>query len=316
MSRCCILIAIFLFSLNLYAQYPDGTDRLERQATQKLEKGDLDGSIVDLTRLIDVITRPELSRYGSSVHAAGHPVSSSAAIGSEAPRAAILIDPRAADAYLKRSWAYIRKRDTVRALNDLNAAIRMSPRNANAYFLWATVHLARKDRGSALLDYKMALRLDPEYARSYAGIGMLMLDDGDADAALGNYDMAIAIEPQNADLYSYRADAKRELGDNEGAFSDYQASLRLNPNSSLALRGLSMIFLAKRDYENAMKNVNRAIELDTASSRAYSIRGLIHFIQGRAGAAKLDFDKAVSFDPELVSEIEYNKYVMMKERQK
>jgi tetratricopeptide (TPR) repeat protein len=71
------------------------------------------------------------------------------------------LDPKNADAFNTRGFAYAKKGDFERALEDYNAAIRFNPLNAVFYANRGYVYEAQKKKKDAIDEFKTALRFDP-----------------------------------------------------------------------------------------------------------------------------------------------------------
>ena len=52
------------------------------------------------------------------------------------------------------------------------------------------------------------------------------------------------------------------------------------------------------DYNSAIKNFNKAIEVDPESVEAYNMRGLVLGIMGDYSSALADFNRSIQIDPE------------------
>ena len=69
---------------------------------------------------------------------------------------------------------------------------------------------------------------------------------------------------------------KFDKGDFYGAISDYNDALRINPSSDWMYYSLSYTKHALEDYENSIKDINKAIELDEGYGNYYIFKGQIN----------------------------------------
>jgi tetratricopeptide (TPR) repeat protein len=90
---------------------------------------------------------------------------------------------------------------------------------------------------------------------------------------------------------------KYETGDYNGAILDYNKSIELDPNYSIAIynRGLSKYEL--EDYLEAIKDFDKAIELGYKNPNLYSTRGLCNYKIKDYYEFLWDYDKAIELDP-------------------
>ena len=115
------------------------------------------------------------------------------------------------------------------------------------------------------------------------------------------YDIALGNKPsvyinntkvQTAKEYFYRGISKNDLKDYNGAISDYTKAIELNPNYASAYnnRGNSKDDL--KDYYGAISDFNKAIELDPNYANAYKNRGISKENLGDLNNACADWKKA------------------------
>jgi Flp pilus assembly protein TadD len=62
--------------------------------------------------------------------------------------------------------------------------------------------------------------------------------------------------------------------------------------------------MKKAKYDEAIADLNRAIELDPTEPVSYMNRGLSLTVRGRDAEAKKDFDKCLELNPALKEELE------------
>jgi tetratricopeptide (TPR) repeat protein len=53
------------------------------------------------------------------------------------------------------------------------------------------------------------------------------------------------------------------------------------------------------EFDRAIKQYNRAIEINPDYAKAYNNRGLVYFVKGEFERAILDYSKAIKIDPDL-----------------
>ena len=75
--------------------------------------------------------------------------------------------------------------------------------------------------------------------------------------------------------YKLRGHVKSKLGDYQGAIADYNKAIELDPKDATTykLRGHEKSKLG--DYQGEIADYNKAIELDPKDAEAYKLRGLV-----------------------------------------
>ncbi|HOY31752.1 MAG TPA: tetratricopeptide repeat protein [Bacteroidales bacterium] len=105
--------------------------------------------------------------------------------------------------------------------------------------------------------------------------------------------------PNSYHAYWARGDGKNKLKDYQGALQDYNRSIQLNPDFSISRNSRGYIFLELNDYAPALSDLNASILLDSNASQAYHNRGLVYDRLGDTSAAMRDYNKAISINPKL-----------------
>ena len=166
------------------------------------------------------------------------------------------------------------------------------------------------DKRNALIDQAIetsmqAKELDPLQPGSYALLGLYYSVKGDKDNSFKYIDQALALpdvpeDVQLALLVSAGQSAVR-LGDFEKGLSYYESALAVNPTEVPALKSLGALYLAKDNFEPALKNLNAAIENsddDTEKVDLFFNRGLVYLKMNEFEEAEYNFEEAYFLAPD------------------
>jgi tetratricopeptide (TPR) repeat protein len=85
-------------------------------------------------------------------------------------------------------------------------------------------------------------------------------------------DKAIEIKGNDAALFNDRGALREELGGYDQAIDNYEKAIELNPNYALAFSNRCSAQY-KKDYQIAINDCGRAIQLDQSGVSAYLVRG-------------------------------------------
>jgi ankyrin repeat protein/cytochrome c-type biogenesis protein CcmH/NrfG len=105
--------------------------------------------------------------------------------------------------------------------------------------------------------------------------------------------------PTNAAAYNKRGCAYADKGDYDRAISDFDKALELDPNYAFAYSNRGYAYADKGDYDRAISDLDKALELDPRYAEAYLNRGLACYRKGSYDRAISDFDKALELNPKL-----------------
>jgi tetratricopeptide (TPR) repeat protein len=154
--------------------------------------------------------------------------------------------------------------------------------------------------------FERAIARDPGYAQAYAGLAdsYLVLGGGylpDTET----YNKARAAALKGLELDNTLSDAYSSLAyekfvndrDMAGADEDYQRSLTLDANNANAHHWYALYLSAMKRHEEAIQQVNRALELDPLAIGIRYNAGWIYMVAGRTDEALAIAQRALEMDP-------------------
>jgi TolB-like protein/class 3 adenylate cyclase len=155
--------------------------------------------------------------------------------------------------------------------------------------------------------FKQEIEKDPSYAQAYAKLaltydslawgGFLSKKEGFSkakEAAL----KALGLDDTNVDALVVLGDIKDLEWDWSGAQSAHERALSLNPNSSYVHQAYSIQYLLPMgQYEEAIAEVKRAIELDPLSIASQTNFAWVLYLAGQYDLAIEQFHRAIEMEP-------------------
>ncbi len=85
----------------------------------------------------------------------------------------------------------------------------------------------------------------------------------------------------------------------EKAAEYFSDTLEKNPRHSSALRGLANSNVQLKRYDEALRAIERAIQLSPEFGGNYALRGIIYDHSGRHRQAMADYEKSLKMDPDV-----------------
>ena len=189
------------------------------------------------------------------------------------------------------------------------------------YGIWFNRGMAYSNIGEydkAIADFNQALKLGPKEINSLHNRGLCWLRLGHPERALVDFQKVMAIQPnpstQNlmkaAQVKSDVRGAKEEFykGKEAAVKRNFDLAIKHFTNAiktpGVSSRNLSALyairgraFYDKKQYNNAISDLNRAIELNPKSAQAYSKRGDTFSQNHEYTAAMNDYNKAIALKP-------------------
>ena len=135
------------------------------------------------------------------------------------------------------------------------------------------------------------------YAQSLYQQGMRAYNNEDYKVAIKLLTKVIeADEGSVAFAYNFRGEARQILGDNEEALKDYNKAIEINPNYAMAYQNRGMLRQSHTfDYLGALKDYNMAIRLDAKFELAYFNRASLKYSMGDFKGALLDYKNILKY---------------------
>lgn len=99
--------------------------------------------------------------------------------------------------------------------------------------------------------------------------------------------------------YCNRSLVYRDRKDYDRALADIDKAIELNSRFAAAYIYRSEILRMKGDYDSASLNSGRAVELEPANAYSYVARGNVHLEKGENDLAIQDYDRAIQIAPKL-----------------
>ncbi len=200
-----------------------------------------------------------------------------------------------ADRYLDIGKWYYDRKDFEEALNYYRRVVELQPPNAQAYIYLGSINSAMGKRAEALKYYNMALELKPTDAGIRYEMGQAALADQSFDEAVKDFTESLKLDPRLVTTYASRGYALQQLGKLDEALSDYNQALQMDPTFTRLYLDRARVFYEKGDYARALADVNQLLDKqDTADG--YDLRSLVYLRQHQYDQALKDSEKASLMD--------------------
>lgn len=202
----------------------------------------------------------------------------------------------------KRAAVYEQINMIDKAEADLTAAFKVEPFDPQVYIDRGYFYLRRMRYAEALGDFVAGTRFDPTQAQFYYGAARTLVAAKNFAAAIDFYNEAMQREPRDALNYLGRAEARVNLGLFREARADYDQALALGLTRKgdllFAFTGRGYVSLALADYEEAVRDLDRALVIDPEAPNVRLWRAYAFERQGRNEQALRDYERAAAAMPD------------------
>jgi serine/threonine-protein kinase len=147
---------------------------------------------------------------------------------------------------------------------------------------------------------EQALRIDDRLAEAHTSLAYASLHFyWDWDVAGREFQLAIDLNPNYATAHQWYASYLAALGRFESSIAEIEHALRLDPLSVMINADLGWLLFFARQYDRAIEQLRKTIEMEPNFALAHWILGLNYQQNGRSDDAIAEFRQAASLSHEI-----------------
>ena len=171
---------------------------------------------------------------------------------------------------------------------------------------WLANRRTPEDLVRALEHFERAIAADPDHAPAYAGLAtasILLLhwerreQRAVRDRAVAAAERAMGLDPAASEPWAARGMARIFDREWTAAESDFHRAIDLGPGDAQARQWFAHLLVCLGRYEEAIEEIDRALELDPLSLAVLTEAGNVQFLARRYDAALAYYDRALDIDP-------------------
>lgn len=173
------------------------------------------------------------------------------------------------------------------AINELSLKLSKDTNNADIYFNRALEFAMVQDFNSSVEDLNKAIALRPNFMLAYFCRAIIRYK-------LIEYTKNATIDQNNAgtDRAKKTAADQQSLFDVEKVMQDYEKVNMLTPDFEFAYFNMANILCTQKDFQTAISNYTKCIEIDRDFAEAYFNRGLTYLFIGEDAKGLADLSKS------------------------
>lgn len=190
--------------------------------------------------------------------------------------------------------------DYILAIQYFNQVIKVKPYMAEPYFFRAVAKIRLEDYKGAEADCDISIGYNPFIIDAYRVRGAARQSRGDYKGAIEDYTKGLEYMPEDKYFLLQKAIAEAEDEQYAEADSTYSLLLKYNPSFYEAYISRSQFHIERKDTLSAIKDIDKALEIDKYSSYGYAMRALLRFqFMHETDSAIMDMDEAIKLDPKM-----------------
>lgn len=202
---------------------------------------------------------------------------------------AIEIDSKCALAFNNRGYTRFKQKDYQGALEDYNKAILLNPKFQMAL------------DNKALLFQTVCIKDDKDFnEKYYLSLGIADVNEGNFPEAISSLDEALTLNPNSEVAYFYKAICFHSLNRTAEAYENYTKAIEINKNMVDAYFNRGQL-LFKTNPKQALDDFVSAVALDSKFIDAYYSIAAIQKNLGQYKEAIKNLDKIIELEPQAVN---------------
>ncbi len=173
-------------------------------------------------------------------------------------------------------------------IEEADKALQENPKDVKVYLKRGVARRMMKDYAGAIADANQVIQLDPSSSKGYSLRSLVRRSSGDIEGAEIDWQKAerliqeqhiekasqsLKANRNDVEAYLDRAYAYHQLHNYKAALKDYNRALNLDEQNSWAYLGRGGTRYELKDYKGAITDANQSIRLQSDLAEAYDLRG-------------------------------------------
>jgi clan AA aspartic protease (TIGR02281 family) len=184
---------------------------------------------------------------------------------------------------------------------------------SQSYNLQSGINNYREDKYEEALEFfKKEIAQNPKEGKAYFYIALINVEQETYAQGLTQVNLAIAnLAPSDtvvAFAWQLKGDIYYHLDDLKKFESSYEKAISLNPNEPSIYYGRAFDYGGFKLYEKAIADINKVLELDEGSTRAWSLLASIYLNQDKYEEVIKTSDRLIKLDPTNASAYDNRSY--------
>lgn len=185
---------------------------------------------------------------------------------------AIELDKEVPQPYLNLAELYFVQQEFMKAISLLQDAALIMPDNVAILHYLARIYIEDKRFDEAIDALNMVVELSPENTDAYWDLGMVYYDLGEYELASRCFENVLEKNENNPIIF-YQTALSYEMQDNiDKAISNHLKAITVNDKFALSYKRLGMLYMARKDFEDAVEYFEDYMNFDISEEEKASIQ--------------------------------------------
>ena len=225
---------------------------------------------------------------------------------------ALMCRPDFVDAWINRANVGYKMGDWSRALGDLDKAQELKPDTAVIPHLRGLIYTAARDYAAAKTEFRKLLKRDRENAEAWINLGAVLYYEGKLDSAQLVIETAVGMAPDEPNAYNILALIGIDEGNYDQAMDYIEKALSLRPDDPYFLNNRAYVLLMTGKLPEALSEIDKSIVKDPLNAWAYRNKGIYYYLSGDPVNAVRLLERALEMDSTVREAKQYLKLALEK----
>lgn len=215
-------------------------------------------------------------------------------------REVIRLDPSALGGYIRLGASLLVSNATQEAISVLNKVKELDPSGAEAPFLLAIAYTKDKQLEKAAQEYASVLSQNPQNLRALSSLADLYVMQEKLEEAAGVYEQLLETEAVGEEpLIRFNLGIiYNKLDRTDDAIKNFEEAVKLNSGYLPAYTALAVLYEIKGDYEKAIKNFEEALKIEPLNRRLSIQLAELYYETGRKDDALHQYNLLKELHPD------------------
>jgi tetratricopeptide (TPR) repeat protein len=195
---------------------------------------------------------------------------------------AVELAPDLAEAYAYLAEAYADNVNWSEAVESAETALKLDDQSVDVLRNYGYVMEVQGNYTRALEAYEQALTIHPNLVHLHLSVGKNHLALGNYERAIASFEKAAGVDPESAEAYYRLGRAYFDEGRPDEAQEYLKKATEFDPRFGPAFGYLAFTYWSRRNYEDAIPNLQRAITLESWTARRKARRFVVS-VESRQG---------------------------------
>lgn len=209
---------------------------------------------------------------------------------------ALMCRPDFVDALLNRANVGYEMGDWTRALDDLAKAQTLKPDTTVIPHLRGLIYTAIRDYAKAKREFRGLLERDEKDADAWVNLGTVLYYEGQLDSARQVIETAVGLAPNEPNAYNALALISTDQGQYDRAMDYIGKALALRPGDPYFLNNRGYVLLMMGRLPEALEDIDKSIVGDPRNAWAYRNKGIYYYKSGDYANAVRLLERAIELD--------------------